>query len=148
MELILLKDPRLKYNLTSVVIKCQGWWTNTLYDLIQTELNKGANKRKGIPVAMEEPYGPASLDFLKHDSVHMVVRGNAITSFLSILAEIDSSINRKESPKKNSLLDCGFTSDSCFCRSFILQRIDSICVEMEKVEERDSADVAEGNKPL
>jgi len=49
----------------SVMIKCQGWWTNTLYDLIQTELNKGADKRKGIPVAIEGPYGPASLQYLK-----------------------------------------------------------------------------------
>lgn len=49
----------------SVIIKCQGQWTDTLYDLIHAELNKGADKRKGIPVAIEGPYGPASLEFLK-----------------------------------------------------------------------------------
>ncbi|KAJ1413208.1 Riboflavin synthase-like beta-barrel [Sesbania bispinosa] len=94
-ELILPKDPRLKYNPTSVIflkiptishlqwhsfsiissskadehimsviIKCQGWWTNTVYDLVHAELNKGADKRKGLYVAIEGPYGPASLDFL------------------------------------------------------------------------------------
>ncbi|CAK8562979.1 unnamed protein product [Lathyrus sativus] len=134
-ELVLPKDPRLKYNPTSVVymkiptishlqwhsfsiissskadenimsvmIKCQGWWTNTLYDLIQTELNKGADKRKGIPVAIEGPYGPASLDFLKHDSVLMVAGGSGITPFLSILAEIDSTTNKNKFPLKIQLV--------------------------------------------
>lgn len=134
-ELILPKDPRLKYNPTSVIylkiptishlqwhsfsiissskadenimsvmIKCQGWWTNTLYDMIQTELNKGADKRKGIPVAIEGPYGPASLDYLKHDSVIMVAGGSGITPFLSILAEIDSITNKNKFPSRIQLV--------------------------------------------
>jgi ferredoxin-NADP reductase len=134
-ELILPKDPRLKYNPTSVIylkiptishfqwhsfsiisssksdenimsvmIKCQGWWTNTLYDLIQTELNKGADKRKGIPVAIEGPYGPAALDFLKYDSVLMVAGGSGITPFLSILAEIDSTNNKNKFPSRIELV--------------------------------------------
>ncbi|PNX94931.1 ferric reduction oxidase mitochondrial-like, partial [Trifolium pratense] len=88
----------------SVMIKCQGWWTNTLYDLIQTELNKGADKRKGIPVAIEGPYGPAALDFLKYDSVLMVAGGSGITPFLSILAEIDSTTNRNKFPSRIELV--------------------------------------------
>lgn len=134
-ELILPKDPRLKYNPTSVIslkmptishlqwhsfsiissskadepimsvmIKCQGWWTNTLYDLIQTELNKCVEKRKSIPIAIEGPYGPASSDFLKHDSLLMVAGGSGITPFLSILAEIDSTTNKNKFPSRIQLV--------------------------------------------
>lgn len=48
-----------------MIVKCEGWWTNSLYDLINAELDKTEDKRKGIPVAIEGPYGPASLDFLR-----------------------------------------------------------------------------------
>ncbi|KAJ1391883.1 Riboflavin synthase-like beta-barrel [Sesbania bispinosa] len=135
-ELILPKDPRLKYNPTSVIflkiptishlqwhsfsiissskadehimsviIKCQGWWTNTVYDLVHAELNKGADKRKGLYVAIEGPYGPASLDFLRsYDSLIMVAGGSGITPFLSILAEVDAATSKNRFPSRIQLV--------------------------------------------
>ncbi|GFZ17396.1 ferric reduction oxidase 8 [Actinidia rufa] len=94
-ELVLPKDPRLKYAPTSVIfmkmpsisklqwhsfsisssssvdehtlsviIKCEGGWTNSLYNIVKTELGSDADQMKRVPVAIEGPYGPASLDFL------------------------------------------------------------------------------------
>ncbi|XP_047329942.1 ferric reduction oxidase 8, mitochondrial-like isoform X2 [Impatiens glandulifera] len=116
-ELTLPKDPRLKYNPTSIVfmkipsisrfqwhcfslssssmveehtmsiiIKAEGWWTGSLYEKIQAEL--GGSKAGPIPVAIEGPYGPASLNILRYESLLLVAGGSGITPFLSILQEI------------------------------------------------------------
>ena len=49
----------------SVIIKCGGKWTNSLSDMINAELDSDSNQMKCIPIAIEGPYGPASLDFLR-----------------------------------------------------------------------------------
>ncbi|KAK7330537.1 hypothetical protein VNO77_24732 [Canavalia gladiata] len=134
-ELILPKDPRLKYmptsviflkiptishlqwhsfsiisssraddHIMSVIIKCEGWWTTSLYDLIHAELDKGVDKRMGIPVAIEGPYGPASLDFLRYDTLLLVAGGSGITPFLSILAEVDSATSKSRFPSRIHLV--------------------------------------------
>ncbi|CAJ1943778.1 unnamed protein product [Sphenostylis stenocarpa] len=134
-ELILPKDPGLKYNPTSVIflkiptishlqwhsfsiisssradddilsviIKCEGWWTESLYDLIHAELEKTEDKRKGIPVAIEGPYGPASLDFLRYDTLLLVAGGSGITPFLSILTEADSATSKSRFPSRIQLV--------------------------------------------
>ncbi|RDX77169.1 Ferric reduction oxidase 8, mitochondrial [Mucuna pruriens] len=134
-EIILPKDPGLKYNPTSVIflkiptishlqwhsfsiisssraddrilsviIKCEGWWTNSLYDLIHAELDKTADKRKGITVAIEGPYGPASLDFLRYDTLLLVAGGSGITPFLSILTEADSATSKSRFPSRIQLV--------------------------------------------
>lgn len=61
----IISSSRADDHILSVIIKCEGWWANSLYDLIHAELDKTADTRKGIPVAIEGPYGPASLDFLR-----------------------------------------------------------------------------------
>ncbi|XP_020211431.1 ferric reduction oxidase 8, mitochondrial [Cajanus cajan] len=134
-ELILPKDPGLKYNPTSVIflkmptishlqwhsfsiisssraddhilsviIKCEGRWTNSLYDLVHAELDKTADKRKGIPVAIEGPYGPPSLDFLRYDTLLLVAGGSGITPFLSILTEADSATSKSRFPSRIQLV--------------------------------------------
>ncbi|KAL5186338.1 Ferric reduction oxidase 8, mitochondrial [Glycine soja] len=90
----IISSSRADDYILSVIIKCEGWWANSLYDLIHAELDKTADKRKGIPVAIEGPYGPASLDFLRYDSLLLVAGGSGITPFLSILAETDSSTSK------------------------------------------------------
>ncbi|XWS60055.1 hypothetical protein CRYUN_Cryun07bG0001200 [Craigia yunnanensis] len=72
----------------SVIVKCDGWWTSSLYDNIQAELDSDADKMKSIPVAIEGPYGPSSMTFLRYDSLLLVAGGIGITPFLSILREI------------------------------------------------------------
>ncbi|KDP31036.1 hypothetical protein JCGZ_11412 [Jatropha curcas] len=120
-QLVLPKDPSLKYAPTSVlyikiptisqfqwhsfsitsnsiddhytmsiIIKCDGGWTSSIYDTIRAELDSDAEHMSCIPTAIEGPYGPASLDFLRHDSLLLIAGGIGITPFLSILKEIAS----------------------------------------------------------
>ncbi|XVF49310.1 hypothetical protein PTKIN_Ptkin04bG0001100 [Pterospermum kingtungense] len=75
----------------SVIVKCDGWWTSSLYDNIQAQLDSDADKMKSIPVAIEGPYGPSSMTFLRYDSLLLVAGGIGITPFLSILHEINAA---------------------------------------------------------
>lgn len=139
-EVILPKEPRLKYTPTSiifikipsiskfqwhsftiassssvdddtmsVIVKCDGSWTNSLYDIIQRIPVGGHDQRvrRCIPVSVEGPYGPESTDFLsKYDSLLLVAGGIGVTPFLSILQEISSAQNhgRKNFPTKIQLI--------------------------------------------
>ncbi|XP_015577794.1 ferric reduction oxidase 8, mitochondrial [Ricinus communis] len=120
-ELILPKDPSLKYTPTSVIhmkipsiskfqwhsfsitsssnidertisliIRGTGGWTSSLYNMIQAELDSNADQMSCIPTAIQGPYGPASVDFLRYDSLLLIAGGIGITPFLSILKEIAS----------------------------------------------------------
>ncbi|KDO69496.1 hypothetical protein CISIN_1g005126mg [Citrus sinensis] len=77
-------------------VKCDGEWTSSLYQMIHAELDSDADQMRCIPVAIEGPYGPATMDFLRYDSLLLVAGGIGITPFLSILQEIASAqSNRK-----------------------------------------------------
>lgn len=75
----------------SLMIKCEGWWTNTLCRMITEELSSDTHQTKCIPVAIEGPYGPSTVDFLRYDSMLLIAGGSGITPFLSILQEIVSA---------------------------------------------------------
>lgn len=75
----------------SLMIKCEGWWTNTLCRMITEELSSDTPQTKCIPVAIEGPYGPSTVDFLRYDSMLLIAGGSGITPFLSILQEIVSA---------------------------------------------------------
>ncbi|XP_050376344.1 ferric reduction oxidase 8, mitochondrial [Argentina anserina] len=123
-ELVLPKDPGLKYtptsvlflkvpsiskyqwhsfsiissssvdaNSMSVLIKSEGSWTSALSNLIQTQQKSDADYMKCVPVAVEGPYGPASMEFLRYDSLLLVAGGIGITPFLSIIQELVAVLN-------------------------------------------------------
>ncbi|XP_021801722.1 ferric reduction oxidase 8, mitochondrial isoform X2 [Prunus avium] len=123
-ELILPKDPGLKYTPTSIIfvkvpsiskyewhsfsitsssrvdentmsimIKTEGSWTSSLSHMIQTRPESDGDQTKYIPIAVEGPYGPVSMDFLRYDSLLLVSGGIGITPFLSIIQELASSQN-------------------------------------------------------
>ncbi|KAK2663669.1 hypothetical protein Ddye_002243 [Dipteronia dyeriana] len=77
----------------SVILKCEGEWTSSLYSMVQAELDSDTDQLKCIPVAIEGPYGPATMNFLRYDSLLLVAGGIGITPFLSILQEISSAQN-------------------------------------------------------
>ncbi|XP_022893016.1 ferric reduction oxidase 8, mitochondrial isoform X2 [Olea europaea var. sylvestris] len=80
-------------NSISIIIKCEGQWTSSLYNQIHAEKESESDLRKCIPIATEGPYGPASLDFLRYDNLLLVAGGIGLTPFLSILQEIGSKLN-------------------------------------------------------
>ncbi|CAH2070595.1 unnamed protein product [Thlaspi arvense] len=56
-----------------------------------------------MTVRVEGPYGPASADFLRYDTLFLVAGGIGITPFLSILQELACE-NRLKSPKRVQLV--------------------------------------------
>ncbi|KAF9671603.1 hypothetical protein SADUNF_Sadunf12G0064700 [Salix dunnii] len=56
----------------------------------EAELDSDTGSMNCVPVSTEGPYGPASLDFLRHDSLLLIAGGAGITPFLSIIKEIAS----------------------------------------------------------
>ncbi|KAG7023099.1 Ferric reduction oxidase 8, mitochondrial, partial [Cucurbita argyrosperma subsp. argyrosperma] len=79
----------------SIVIKCNKSWTKSLYEIINTEREGESDQLKCISVAVEGPYGPASLDFLRYDHLILIAGGIGVTPLLSILQEITSMKNTK-----------------------------------------------------
>ncbi|KAL3835237.1 hypothetical protein ACJIZ3_009973 [Penstemon smallii] len=76
----------------SVIVKSEGQWTSSLYNKILDEQDAEENQRQCIPIAVEGPYGPASLHFLRYNKLILVAGGIGVTPFLSILQEIGSNL--------------------------------------------------------
>ncbi|EOA12982.1 hypothetical protein CARUB_v10025968mg [Capsella rubella] len=83
----------------SVMIKCEGEWTNSVYNKVE----EAANSENKIAIRVEGPYGPASVDFLRYDNLFLVAGGIGITPFLSILHELACK-NRLKAPKRVQLV--------------------------------------------
>ncbi|CAL8155292.1 unnamed protein product [Prunus armeniaca] len=59
---------RVDDNTISIMIKSEGSWTSSLSHMIQTRQESDGDQTKYIPIAVEGPYGPVSMDFLSaHD---------------------------------------------------------------------------------
>ncbi|XP_057454669.1 ferric reduction oxidase 2-like [Lotus japonicus] len=90
----------------SVVIKSEGAWTQKLYQ----QLSTSTIDRLGVSV--EGPYGPASFNYLRHDTLVMVSGGSGITPFISIIRELiyQSTALKCKTPKV--VLICAFKKSS------------------------------------
>ncbi|KAK9087811.1 hypothetical protein Syun_030205 [Stephania yunnanensis] len=101
----------------SVVIKCEGSWSQKLYNTLSSP-----NPVERLDVSVEGPYGPTSADFLRHESLVMVTGGSGITAMISIIKEIinmskiiNSSPNEDERQRRHCrrvLLLCAFKNAS------------------------------------
>ncbi|XP_019413707.1 PREDICTED: ferric reduction oxidase 2-like [Lupinus angustifolius] len=91
----------------SVVIKSEGTWTQKLYKLLSSP---SITDRLGVSV--EGPYGPASTNYQRHDTLVLISGGSGITPFISIIREfIFMSTNFKcKTPK--IILICVFRKSS------------------------------------
>ncbi|XP_076952684.1 ferric reduction oxidase 2-like [Bidens hawaiensis] len=65
----------------SVLIKCEGDWSQQLYE----ELSKPSINH--LQVSVEGPYGPATTRFHKYEKLVMISGGSGITPFISIIRE-------------------------------------------------------------
>ncbi|XP_009798364.1 ferric reduction oxidase 8, mitochondrial isoform X1 [Nicotiana sylvestris] len=79
----------------SILIKAEGRWTRTLYNMLHSKTDAEADGMRFFHVATEGPYGPSSMDFLRYDSLLLVAGGIGVTPFFSILQEIASARSNK-----------------------------------------------------
>ncbi|THF95294.1 hypothetical protein TEA_016836 [Camellia sinensis var. sinensis] len=67
----------------SVIIKGEGSWSKKLYQMVSSP-----SSLDHLDVSIEGPYGPFSIEFLRHDTLVMVSGGSGITPFISVIREL------------------------------------------------------------
>ncbi|MCL7029628.1 hypothetical protein MKW94_027942 [Papaver nudicaule] len=87
----------------SVMIKKEGSWSQKLYQILST-----ASSVDHLGVCIEGPYGPASTQFMRHDTLVMVCGGSGITPFISIIREIIFRSTASNTKTPRILLICAF----------------------------------------
>ncbi|XP_015947735.2 ferric reduction oxidase 2-like [Arachis duranensis] len=112
----------------SVVIKSEGTWSKKLYQMLSTPTIDH------IDVSVEGPYGPASTNYLRHDSLVMVSGGSGITPFISIIRDLIylSTTFKYKTPK--ILLICAFKNTSSFSMLDLILPISGTPFEISNLE--------------
>ncbi|KAK8513259.1 hypothetical protein V6N11_013138 [Hibiscus sabdariffa] len=87
----------------SIVIKSEGSWSSELYQKLSSPFSMDR-----LEVSIEGPYGPASTDFLRHDTLVMLSGGSGITPFISIIRELIFKANNDGVKIPQILLICAF----------------------------------------
>ncbi|KAL3628890.1 hypothetical protein CASFOL_027936 [Castilleja foliolosa] len=88
----------------SITLKSGGQWTSSLYDhILADDQDSEEDQRKCIPIAIEGPYGPDSLEFLRYNNLLMVAGGIGITPILSIVQELSSNSSITENGYPNRI---------------------------------------------
>ncbi|WJX86935.1 Ferric reduction oxidase 2 [Trifolium repens] len=100
-------NSKLEQDKLSVVIKSEGPWTQKLYQILS---NPSPIDR--LAISVEGPYGPASTNYLRHDTLVMVSGGSGITPFISIIREIIYLSTTFKCKTPNIVLICSFKSTS------------------------------------
>ncbi|XP_068635115.1 ferric reduction oxidase 2-like isoform X2 [Aristolochia californica] len=96
-------NSNLEADKLSVVIKKEGTWTAKLYEILASPSTVDR-----LEVSLEGPYGPVSVDFLRHDSLVMVAGGSGITPMMSIIRELIFRKATLNCPTPRILLLCAF----------------------------------------
>lgn len=92
---------KLEPNKLSIVMKCEGSWTQKLYHQL-------ASSADHLQVSVEGPYGPTSSHFLSRESLVMISGGSGITPFISMIREIIFQSTKPGAQIPNILLICAF----------------------------------------
>lgn len=79
----IISNSNLEPQKLSVLIKCEGNWSRSLYDMLSSP-----SPLHRLEVAVEGPYGPAATHFLRHDTLVMISGGSGITPFISVIREL------------------------------------------------------------
>ncbi|GFZ16923.1 ferric reduction oxidase 2 [Actinidia rufa] len=87
----------------SVIIKSEGSWSKKLYQMLSSP-----SSVDHLNVSIEGPYGPASTNFLRHDTLVMVSGGSGITPFISIIRDLIFTSETVKCKTPQILLICAF----------------------------------------
>lgn len=133
----------------SIVVKCEGSWSQKLYKQISSSLDR-------LQVSTEGPYGPTSSNFLRHEMLIMVSGGSGITPFISIIREIIFQSQNPGSKIPRVVLVCVFKHyvdlamlDLLLPITGVPNQLSQIQIQIEAYVTRDKEEPdSEGNKSL
>ncbi|KAG0462601.1 hypothetical protein HPP92_021077 [Vanilla planifolia] len=101
----IISSSKMEDEKLSILVKCHGRWTNSLYDSIESMSNKASDHLGRLSVSVEGPYGPINLSYERYDRLVLVAGGSGITPFLGILQDMASrNHSRKNHTAKVHLL--------------------------------------------
>ncbi|GAU26524.1 hypothetical protein TSUD_361570 [Trifolium subterraneum] len=100
-------NSKLEPEKLSVVIKSEGTWTQKLYHILSKP-----SPIDRLAISVEGPYGPASTNYLRHDTLVMVSGGSGITPFFSIIRELIYLSTTFKCKTPNIVLICSFKNTS------------------------------------
>ncbi|XP_015571193.2 ferric reduction oxidase 4-like [Ricinus communis] len=110
----------------SVIIKCQGSWSQKLYREISSV--------DRLELSAEGPYGPTSSHFLRHELLVMVSGGSGIAPFISIIRQIIFESTQPNCHIPQVLLVCSFKNSTELAVLDLLLPIDGAPAELTKVQ--------------
>ncbi|KAF1863554.1 hypothetical protein Lal_00030602 [Lupinus albus] len=122
-------NSNLEHEKFSVVIKSGGTWTQKLYKLLS---NHSTIDRLGVSV--EGPYGPASTDFLRHDTLVLISGGSGITPFISIIRELLSVKTTFKCKTPKVVLICSFRTYSSLSMINLILTVSSTPFDISNLE--------------
>ncbi|MBA0858072.1 hypothetical protein Goshw_021125 [Gossypium schwendimanii] len=133
----------------SVVIKCQGSWSDKLYKELGSSLDR-------LEVSTEGPYGPTSSHFLRHECLVLVSGGSGITPFISIIREIIFQIQKPNFKVPRVIMICAFKNSADLAMLDLLlpilgtpQQISQIQLQIEAyITREEEQPMTETHKPL
>ncbi|OAY62259.1 ferric reduction oxidase 2 [Manihot esculenta] len=100
-------NSNLESEMLSVVLKSEGSWSKKLYQMLSSP-----SSIDRLEVSVEGPYGPASTQFLRHDTLVMVSGGSGITPFISIIRELIFAATTYKCKTPQVILICAFKNSS------------------------------------
>ncbi|XP_019432218.1 PREDICTED: ferric reduction oxidase 2-like [Lupinus angustifolius] len=135
-------NSNLELEKLSVVIKSGGTWTQKLYELLSTD---SAIDR--LSVSVEGPYGPASTDFLRHDTLVLISGGSGITPFISIIRELIFLKTTFKCKTPKVVLICSFRTYSSLSMTDLILPISSTPYDISNLELQIEAYITKDKEP-
>ncbi|KAK7390009.1 hypothetical protein VNO78_25306 [Psophocarpus tetragonolobus] len=122
-------NSNLEQDKLSVVIKSEGTWTTKLYQLLSTP-----SRVDRLGVSVEGPYGPASTNYLRHNTIVMVSGGSGITPFISIIRELIYMNTTFKCKTPKVVLICAFKNSSSLSMLDLILPISGIPSDISNME--------------
>ncbi|KAE9595487.1 hypothetical protein Lal_00030545 [Lupinus albus] len=122
-------NSNLEHEKLSVAIKSGGTWTQKLYKLLSTH---SAIDRLGVSV--EGPSGPASTDFLRHDTLLLISGGSGITPYISIIRELLSMKTKFKCKTPKVVQICSFRTYSSLSMINLILPVSSTPFDISNLE--------------
>ncbi|XP_047971775.1 ferric reduction oxidase 4-like isoform X1 [Salvia hispanica] len=122
-----MSNSNLETNKLSIMIKIEGSWTQKLYKQLSSSLDH-------LEVSTEGPYGPASSDFLSHESLVMISGGSGIAPVISIIREIIFRSTESNRKVPNILLIAAFKHTTDLTMLDLLLPLSGSLLDISKIQ--------------